>query len=168
MCFKNVISLSSVLHLLLMWSQYCHYYDSLVAQLCLTLCNPLDFATPPDSSAQGILQARILEWVAIPFSRGFSDLGIESRLGFHGGPDGKESAWNARHLGLIQGLGRFTREGNGHPLQYSCLGNPMDGGTWQTTVHGIAKSQKRLRDFTPALQAGSLLPKPPGMPQPPL
>ena len=62
--------MSSVLHLLLMWSQYCHYYDSLVAQLCLTLCNPLDFATPPDSSVQGILQARILEWVAISFSRG--------------------------------------------------------------------------------------------------
>jgi len=38
-------------------------------------------------------------------------------------------------------------EGNGHPLQYSCLENPMDGGAWWATVHGVAKSQTRLRDF---------------------
>ena len=40
------------------------------------------------------------------------------------------------------------REGNGTPLQYSCLGNPMDGGAWQATVHGAAKSQTRLSEFT--------------------
>ena len=45
--------------------------ESLVAQSCPTLCNPMD-CSPPDSSANGILQARILEWVAIPFSRGSS------------------------------------------------------------------------------------------------
>ena len=39
-------------------------------------------------------------------------------------------------------------EGNGNPLQYSCLENPMDGGTWWATVHGVAKSQTRLSDFT--------------------
>ena len=39
-------------------------------------------------------------------------------------------------------------EGNGTPLQYSCLENPMDGGTWWAAVHGVAKSQTRLRDFT--------------------
>ena len=39
-------------------------------------------------------------------------------------------------------------EGNGNPLQYSCLENPMDGGAWWATVHGIAKSQTRLSDFT--------------------
>ena len=39
-------------------------------------------------------------------------------------------------------------EGNGTPLQYSCLVNPMDGGAWQAAVHGVAKSQIRLRDFT--------------------
>ena len=43
----------------------------LVAQLCPTLCNPIDYS-PPDSSVHGILQARPLEWVAIPFSRGYS------------------------------------------------------------------------------------------------
>ena len=41
-----------------------------------------------------------------------------------------------------------TREGNGTPLQYSCLENPMDGGAWWAAVHGVAKSWTRLRDFT--------------------
>ena len=50
----------------------------LVAQLCLTLCDPMD-CSPPGSSVHGTLQARILEWVAIPFSRGFPDPGIEYR-----------------------------------------------------------------------------------------
>ena len=51
------------------------------------------------------------------------------------------SAWNAGDLGSIPGLGRSPGEGNGNPLQYSCLENPMDGGAWWTTVHGVAKSQ---------------------------
>ena len=42
----------------------------------------------------------------------------------------------------------YTREGNGTPLQYSCLGNPMDGGAWWAAVHGVTKSQTRLSDFT--------------------
>ena len=41
---------------------------------------------------------------------------------------------------LILGSERSTRIGNGNPLQYSCLGNPIDGGAWQTTVHGVKKS----------------------------
>ena len=53
-----------------------------------------------------------------------------------------------RDPGSIPGLGRSPGEGNGNPLQYSCLENPMDEGTWQTTVHGVAKSQTRLSDFT--------------------
>ena len=48
----------------------------------------------------------------------------------------KESACNAGDAGLIPGLGRSPREGNGNPLQYSCLGNSMDEGAWQATVHG--------------------------------
>ena len=44
-------------------------------------------------------------------------------------------------LGLIPGWGRFSGEGNGNPLQYSCLENPTDGGAWQATVHGVTKSQ---------------------------
>ena len=58
----------------------------------------------------------------------------------------KASAYNVRDLGLIPGLGRFTREGNGNPLQYSRLENSMDRGAWRATVHGVAKSQTRLRD----------------------
>ena len=46
-----------------------------------------------------------------------------------------------RDVGLIPGSGRSHGEGNGNPLQYSCLGNSTDRGAWQVTVHGIAKSQ---------------------------
>ena len=52
---------------------------------------------------------------------------------------GKQSIWNAGDLGSIPGLERFSGEGNGHPLQYSCLGNPMDRGAWWATIHGVAK-----------------------------
>jgi len=45
----------------------------------------------------------------------------------------------ARHSGLIPGLGRFLGEGNGNPLQYSCLGNPMDRRAWQAAVHGVIR-----------------------------
>ena len=45
-------------------------------------------------------------------------------------------------------LGRYLGEGNGNPLQYSCLGNPMDGGAWWATVHGVSKTRTRLSDFT--------------------
>ena len=57
------------------------------------------------------------------------------------GSDGKESACNVGDLGLIPGSGRSSGEGNVNPLHYSCLENPMDGGAWQATVHGVAKSQ---------------------------
>ena len=54
---------------------------------------------------------------------------------------GKESSSNARDPGLIPGYGRSLEEGNGNPLWYSCLGNPMDRGAWRaTTVHGVAKT----------------------------
>ena len=48
--------------------------------------------------------------------------------------------------GLVPGLGRSPGEGNGNPLQYSWLGNPMDRGAWQATIHGVAKSQTHLSD----------------------
>ena len=60
---------------------------------------------------------------------------------FRGGADGKESTCNSGNLGSIPGLGRSPGEGNGNPLQYSCLENPMDGGAWWATVHRVAKSQ---------------------------
>ena len=61
-------------------------------------------------------------------------------MGFRGSSDGKAAAYNAGDLGLIPGLGRSLAEGNGNPLQYSCLENPMDQGAWWATVHGVAES----------------------------
>ena len=63
-------------------------------------------------------------------------------MGFPSISNGKESACNARDLGLIPGLGRSPGESNGNPLHYSCLENSMDRGAWQTSVHGVAKSNK--------------------------
>ena len=48
--------------------------------------------------------------------------------------------------GSISGSRRYPGEGNGYPLQYSCLENPMDKGAWQATVHSVTKSRKQLRD----------------------
>ena len=173
----------------------------LAAQSCLTHCNPMDYS-PPGSSVHGIFQARILEWVAIFFSRVSSwlrdrtqffhiagrffyrlhqgspyiynifgkttiqllclfltglfvflfwscrvlyilqmhspywiyDLQILSPImGFPGGSDGKESACSAVDPGSIPGSGWSPGEGNGYPLQYSCLENPMDRGAWWAT-----------------------------------
>ena len=61
-------------------------------------------------------------------------------MGFPSGSDGKESAHN------VGGLGSIPGEGNGNPLQYSCLENSMDRGPWWATVHGVAKSWTQLND----------------------
>ena len=67
-------------------------------------------------------------------------------LGFPSGSEVvKASASNAGDLGLIPGSGRSSGEQNGNPLQYSCLENPMDGGAWWATVHGIAESDMTER-----------------------
>ena len=58
------------------------------------------------------------------------------------GLNSKESAYNARHLGLVPGSGNSPGEGNGNPHQYSCQENSMDREAWQATVHRVAKSQK--------------------------
>ena len=65
--------------------------------------------------------------------------------GFPGGPEGKASACNAGDLGLIPGLGRSPREGNGYPLQYSGLENPRDGGAWWAAIYEVAQSRTRLK-----------------------
>ena len=61
-----------------------------------------------------------------------------------GGSGGKESACNEGDLGSVSGLGRSPGEGHGNPLQYSCLENPMDRGTWRATVHVVTKRRTRL------------------------
>ena len=60
--------------------------------------------------------------------------------GFPGSSDGKKSTYNAGDLGSIPELGRCCGEGNGYPLQYSCLENSIDRGGWQATVHGVIES----------------------------
>ena len=67
---------------------------------------------------------------------------------FPGGSDSKASASNARDPGSIPGSGRAPGEGNGNPLQYSCLENPMDRGAWWASVHRVGKSQIQLSNFT--------------------
>ena len=63
------------------------------------------------------------------------------------GSVGKESAYNAGDLGSIPGLGRSPGEGNGNPLQYSCLENPMGRGAWRAIVLGVTKSRTQLSDY---------------------
>ena len=71
---------------------------------------------------------------------------IHKYIGFPGDSLGRESACSMGDPSLIPGSGRSPGEGNGNPLQYACLENPMDRGAWQATVHGVAKNQTRLSD----------------------
>ena len=73
---------------------------------------------------------------------------LNDTMGFPGGSEVKASACNAGDLSAIPGSGRSPGEGNGNPLQYSCLENPMDGGARWATVHGVAKSWTQLSNFT--------------------
>ena len=69
---------------------------------------------------------------------------LTSKTGFPGGSDGKESACNVGGLGLILGSCRSPGEGNGYPLHYSCLENPMDRGVWRATVHRVGHNWATL------------------------
>ena len=66
---------------------------------------------------------------------------VSSYKDFPGGSDGKVPVYNAGDPGSIPGMGRSPGEGNGDPLQCSCLENPMDRGAWWATVHGVTKSR---------------------------
>ena len=77
--------------------------------------------------------------VRIPYKESSSQI-----QGFPGGSEVKASACSAGDLGLIPGLARSPEEGNGNPLQYSCLENPVDGGAWWATVLGVAKSRTQV------------------------
>ena len=70
-------------------------------------------------------------------------------MGFPGGSVGKESACNAGDPCLIPGLGKFPGEGNGNPLQYSCLENSMGRGAWQSTVHIVTRVRHDLANKPP-------------------
>ena len=88
-------------------------------QSCPTLCSPVD----PGFSAHRLLHTRIMECV---------------------GKNPPVSAGAIEEVGSIPGSGRSSGEGKGHPLQYFCLENSTDGGTWWATVHEVAKSRTRL------------------------
>ena len=86
-------------------------------------------------------------------SAGLGNLEESNQVGFSwgkpdfpGGSDVKECACNAGDLGSIPGLGRSPGQGNGNPLQYSCLENPMDKGAWRETVLVVAESQTQVSD----------------------
>ena len=114
-----------------------HQRNSKVAQSYLTLCNLRDY------TVHRILQARILEWIAFPFFRGSSQPRERTQV-LHTqivqssvwkwtslmAQTARASADNERDLGSIPGSGRSPGEGNGNPLQYYCLENPMDRGAW--------------------------------------
>ena len=69
-------------------------------------------------------------------------------MGFPGGTEVKNLPASAGGADSISGSGRSLGEGNGNPLQYSCLGNPMDRGTWWATVHSVPKSHTGLSMYT--------------------
>ena len=134
-----------------------------VTQSCPTLCDPMDCSLP-GSSAHGIPQTRILEWVAISFPResfwprdwtrvshtagrfitiwATRYVQVSFLLVLFVGSDGKESACSTGDLGWSPG------EGNGYSLQCSWLDNPMDRGAWWTTVHRVPKSRTRLKHLS--------------------
>ena len=69
-------------------------------------------------------------------------------MGFPGGSDGKESTCDTGDLSLILGSGRSPGEGNGYPLQYSCLEKPMNKGVWRAIVHGVAKESDMIEQLS--------------------
>ena len=73
-------------------------------------------------------------------------LGVGYTEGFPGGSDSEDSTCNAGDPGSVPGMGRFPGEGSSNLLQYSCLENSMDRGSWRATVHGVTKSRTRLSD----------------------
>ena len=98
----------------------------------VNVANITKYATHSDNTAQGLIRFCY-----------FLD------LGFPGGLSVKNLPANTGHVGVVgltPGLGRSLGGGNGCPLQYSCLGNPMDRGAWWATVHGVTKSQMQLSD----------------------
>ena len=128
----------------------CSCFENSVLLLCyaqsyLTTCDPMG-SSPPGSPVLGISQARKLEWVAISLSRGSSPRRDGTRVSciaatfFTIEPSGTPAM---QEIG-IPGSGRCPGVGNGNPLQFSCLGNSMDRGTWCATVHGVAKSWTQL------------------------
>ena len=101
-------------------------------------CDPMDCSLR-GSSVHGIFQARVLEWVAISFSRGSSRPRDQTQISRIAGRC--FTIWTTRgaHSHILYG------EGNGNPLQYSCLENPVDRGAWWAAVHGVAQHRTQMK-----------------------
>ena len=104
---------------------------------------PFTPALPPPPSSFNLVSFPPLKYLMLILGSevrfsigGFLRDGILVFKGFPGGAEVKASACSMGDLGSIPGSGRSPGEGNGNPLQYSCLENPMDGGAWWATVHG--------------------------------
>ena len=119
--------------------------QSEVAQSCPNLSDSTDCSLP-GSSVHGIFQARVLEWGAIAFSLGWT---TSPQISFPCSSVNKECVCNAGDLGSSPGSGRSPGGGNGHPLQYSCLENPMDRGTWRATESD--KAERLTHRYTHSL-----------------
>ena len=87
-------------------------------------------------------------WKPLPRAKGAGLAPTLLVTGFPGGSVVKKLLAGTGDAGLIPGLGRSPGEGNGNPLQYSCLGNPMDRGAWQAIVHRVAQSWTRLKQLS--------------------
>ena len=130
-------------------------------QSCPTLCDPID-GSPPGFPVPGVLQARTVEWVAISFSNKDLSRDLDWRRQWPPTPvllPGKSRGW--RSLVGCSPWGRkesdtterlhfhfslsCVGEGNGNPLQSSCLENPRDGGAWWAAIYGVSQSRTRLK-----------------------
>ena len=122
-------------------SRYIYALCAKSLQLCPTLCDPMD-CSPPGSSVHGFLQARIPEWVAVPFSRASSQP-KDWTLIFYVSCIGRRVLYHQHHHTEVLTLWMWCSLVEG----CSCLENPMDGGAWWAAVHGVAESRTRLSDF---------------------
>ena len=123
--------------------------QSRVESTCIFLVSSLLPRAPANPSPMPETQLQVQEKrldLPVPVAPAW-DSGLEAIERSPGGSDGKESACNVEDLGLIPGSGKSPGEGNGSPLQSSCLEISMDRGTWWATVHGVIKSQTRLSNF---------------------
>ena len=148
--------------------------ESEVVQLCPTLSNPMD-CSPQGSFVHGIFQARVLEWVAIAFSSIAMNLPLstaftashrfwaEKAMEPHSSTLAGKIPW-MEEPGRLQSMGSLrvghteqlhfhfslscTGEGNGNPLQCSCLENPRDGGAWWAAVSGVGRTESDMTEVT--------------------
>ena len=106
----------------------------------------------PGSSVHGMFQERVLEWGAIVFSKiHLTSFILQVREKFQVTVEVKVKIEGCTWFHQVFRFGiviDFQGEGNGTPLQYSCLENPMDGGAWQAAVQGVPRTWTRLSDWT--------------------